>query len=126
MNIVEKGDPYSAQIRETVELVANDFKKDYKYGLSFQSKVGPRKWLTPDTESTIEELGKSGVKKILVVPIAFVSDHIETAHELNIEAREKAVESGIEEFIVCEGLNNSKLFIQALADLALTEFEKFA
>ncbi|MDP4236340.1 MAG: ferrochelatase, partial [Bacteroidota bacterium] len=125
LNIVERGDPYSTQIKETVELVIKDFKKDYPYHLSYQSKVGPREWLTPDTESTIEELGKSGVKKLLVVPISFVSDHIETSHELNIEAREEAEEVGIEDFIVSEGLNDSPLFIQTLADLAIKELEKF-
>ncbi len=125
INIVEKGDPYSIQIKETMELIMKDLKDTYRYGLSFQSKVGPREWLTPDTEATIEKLGHSGIKKLLVVPISFVSDHIETSHELDIEAREEAVEAGIEEFIVSEGLNDSALFIQTLADLAIKELEKF-
>ena len=125
LNIVERGDPYSGQIKETVELVMKDLNKAYPYSLSYQSKVGPREWLTPDTESTIEELGRNGIKKLLVVPVSFVSDHIETSHELDIEAREEAEKAGIEEFIVSEGLNNSPLFIEALADLAIKELEKF-
>jgi ferrochelatase len=96
----------------------------YAHSISYQSKVGPRKWLEPDTESTIEKLAESGIKKLLVVPIAFVSDHIETTHELDIEAREEAHEAGIEEFIVSEGLNSSPLFIEALADIASKELEK--
>jgi ferrochelatase len=121
MYIVEMGDPYSAQIQETVELVMNDFREQYRYSISYQSKVGPRKWLEPDTESTIKNLAESGVKKMLVVPISFVSDHIETSHELEIEAREEAHEAGITEFVVSEGLNSSPLFIETLGDIASKE-----
>ena len=124
MTIVKRGDPYSIQIQDTVELVMNKFRDSYQYTLSYQSKVGPREWLTPDTESTVKKLGESGIKKLLVVPISFVSDHIETSHELNIEAREEAEEAGITEFIVSEGLNDSPIFIQALAELAIKELEK--
>lgn len=124
LNIVEKGDPYSIQIKETVRLVLEELQNTRPYSLSYQSKVGPRKWLTPDTEATIEKLGEDGIKKLLVVPISFVSDHIETSHELDIEAREEAEEHGIEEFIVSEGLNDSPLFIQALTELAEAELEK--
>lgn len=125
MNIVEQGDPYSIQIRETVKLVMDGLKNTYPHSLSYQSKVGPREWLTPDTETTIMKLGDDGLKKLLVVPISFVSDHIETSHELDIEAREEAEEHGIEEFIVSEGLNDSPLFIKALTELASAELEKF-
>jgi ferrochelatase len=125
LDIVEKGDPYSIQIRETMELVMEKFRNDFPYKLSFQSKVGPKKWLEPDTEATIEELIKSGKKKLLIVPISFVSDHIETSHELNIEAREEAEELGVDEFIVSEGLNDSPLFIEALASIASEELRKF-
>jgi ferrochelatase len=123
LDIGEKGDPYSIQIRETMELVLEKF-RNYESSLSWQSKVGPRKWLEPDTEATIKELAKHGHKKLLVVPISFVSDHIETAHELAIEAREEALEHGVKEFIVSEGLNDSPLFIEALADIAIRELEK--
>src|SRR5205085_2086680 len=90
MNIVEKGDPYSNQIKETMDLVMDKFKNEFSHSLSWQSKVGPRKWLEPDTEATIKELAHQGKKKLLVVPISFVSDHIETSHELMIEGREEA------------------------------------
>jgi ferrochelatase len=125
LNIVEKGDPYSKQIKETVDLVMEKFKNDFQHSLSWQSKVGPRKWLEPDTEATIEVLAHQGKKKLLVVPISFVSDHIETAHELAIEAKEEALEHGVEEFIVSEGLNDSPLFIEMLANLAIAELNKF-
>jgi len=121
---VEQGDPYAPQIKQTVELVMDGFRDKFPYSISYQSKVGPRKWLEPDTESTIEKLGEGGLKKLLVVPIAFVSDHIETVHELDIEAREEAEEAGIEEFIVSEGLNNSPYFIDTLLDIAGKELEQ--
>jgi len=125
LDIVKKGDPYSVQIKETMEVVMDKFRNEFPYTLSFQSKVGPKKWLEPDTEETIEELANHGHKKLLVVPISFVSDHIETAHELNIEGREEAEKLGVEEFIVSEGLNESPLFIEALADIAAIELNKF-
>lgn len=125
MNIVEQGDPYSIQIKETVKLVMQELQNGFPHSLSYQSKVGPREWLAPDTETTIKKLGESGIKKLLVVPISFVSDHIETSHELNIEAREEAEECGIKEFIVSEGLNDSPVFIQALTELAAAELKKF-
>ncbi len=124
VDIVKEGDPYSTQIKETKDLVMEKYKNDFQHSLSYQSKVGPKEWLSPDTEATIEELAHHGKKKLLVVPISFVSDHIETIHELAIEAREEAVEHGVEEFIVSEGLNDSPLFIEALADIAIEELKK--
>ena len=68
---------------------------------------------------TIDWLAEEGVKRLLVVPISFVTDHIETLHEINIEAREQAEKQGIEEFHMTEGLNDSPHLIRALADLVL-------
>lgn len=121
VDIVKRGDPYSEQIRETMELVMSQRGRDKPYMLSFQSKVGPKKWLTPSTTNTIEELGQKGITDILVIPIAFVSDHIETLHELNIEERLTAERAGISNYHVMEGLNNHPLFIECLADIAIKE-----
>lgn len=123
VNLVERGDPYSHQIKKTMELIMTNRNQDHEYTLAFQSKVGPRKWLTPTTDDTIVKLISEGNKNILVVPIAFVSDHIETLHELNIESREIATHNGITQFEVCEGLNDSALFIKALTDISLEAFE---
>jgi ferrochelatase len=121
LDIVKRGDPYSEQIRETMELVMSQRGHDKNYSLSFQSKVGPKKWLTPSTTSTIAELGSIGITDLLIIPIAFVSDHIETLHELGIEARETAEQAGIKNFRVMKGLNDHPLFIECLADVALHE-----
>jgi protoporphyrin/coproporphyrin ferrochelatase len=123
MDMVQRGDPYSHQIQETVELVMERLGRSQEYKLSFQSKVGPKKWLKPSTHDTLIELGMKGVKNMLVVPIAFVSDHIETLHELEIEERRTAEAAGIENYRVMTGLNDHPLFIECLADVALQEIE---
>lgn len=121
VDMVERGDPYAHQIYETMEAVMDLRGRDLPYMLSFQSKVGPKKWLTPATEETIKKLAKEGNTHLLIVPIAFVSDHIETLHELDIEARHLANEVGVKEFIVSEGLNDHPLFIQTLGEIAIQE-----
>jgi ferrochelatase len=123
VDMVERGDPYAQQIRETMELVMSLRGHDKHYTLSFQSKVGPKQWLTPSTTSTIADLGRVGVTDVLVIPIAFVSDHIETLHELEIEERHTATKAGIKNYRIMTGLNDHPLFIECLADLALKEIE---
>lgn len=113
----EAGDPYSHQIEETVEAVMEARGKDYPHWLSYQSRVGPVKWIQPNTEEFLHVLRGYGVRHILVIPVAFVGDHIETSHEIDIEFREIAEEIGIESFYLTEGLNNMPLFIDTLADL---------
>jgi ferrochelatase len=117
VSYVKKGDPYSGQIKETIEAVMKLRNHSHDYHLCFQSKVGPAKWLEPSTPNKIKELSLKGKKHLLVIPISFVSDHVETAFELNIEYRHVADESGIENYVVMNGLNDSQLFIQALSDL---------
>jgi protoporphyrin/coproporphyrin ferrochelatase len=121
MKLVHKGDPYSHQIAKTVEsiLLRGGFKQPH--ALCYQSKVGPMKWLTPSTPDTIAELAAKGVKHMLLVPVAFTSDHLETLFELGIEYRRQANERGVEQYEVIEGLNDSPKFIEALAELV---FEK--
>lgn len=117
MKEVREGDPYSGQICETVSAVMDLRGHDLPHHLSFQSKVGPAKWLTPDTVERTKELAAEGVTTLVVVPIAFTADHIETLHELGIDLREEAEHAGIETFVVTKGLNTSPAYIAALADL---------
>lgn len=118
MKLVRQGDPYSNEIRKTVETVAKK-RGLAKYKLCWQSKVGPQKWLTPSTPDVIKETINEGYKNLLIVPIAFVSDHLETLFELGIEYRKEAMEAGAEKYIVTEGLNGSPKFINALKNLVL-------
>jgi len=124
MSLVEKGDPYPKQIEETVRLACELGAKQYPawprtHLLCYQSRVGPAKWLQPPLTATIERLGHEGVKEMLVVPISFVTEHIETLHEINIEAREEAEKLGIERFRMMPAVGDSPLFIAALKDLVL-------
>jgi len=124
ISLVEKGDPYPKQIEETVRLAVELGVKKYPgwprtHLLCYQSRVGPAKWLQPPLTETIERLGHEGVKEMLVVPISFVTEHIETLHEINIEAREEAKKLGIERFRMMPAVGDSSLFIAALKDRVL-------
>src|SRR5258708_17415195 len=124
MCLVEKGDPYAKQIEQTVYLSCEFGAKQYcgwprTHLLCYQSRVGPAKWLQPTLTGTIERLGHENVKEMLVVPISFVTEHIETLHEINIEAREEAEKLGIERFRMMPAVGDSPLFIEALKDLVL-------
>jgi ferrochelatase len=124
MSLVEKGDPYPNQVEATVRLVCEEGAKRFAnwprtHLLCYQSRVGPAKWLQPPLTGTIERLGHEGVKEMLVVPISFVTEHIETLHEINIEARIEARKFGIETFRMMPAVGDSPLFIGALKDLVL-------
>jgi ferrochelatase len=124
MSLVKKGDPYPKQIEETVRLTCEQGAKEFPgwprtHLLCYQSRVGPAKWLQPPLTGTIERLGHEGVKEMLVVPISFVTEHIETLHEINIEAREEAGKFGIETFRMMPAVGDSPLFIATLRDLVL-------
>jgi ferrochelatase len=124
MSLVEKGDPYPKQIEETVRLVCKAGSGRYPewprtHLLCYQSRVGPAKWLQPALTGTIERLGHEGVKEMLIVPISFVTEHIETLHEINIEAREEAKKVGISKFRMMPAVGDSPLFIGALKELVL-------
>ncbi|MBN1301511.1 MAG: ferrochelatase [Melioribacteraceae bacterium] len=119
LSLVRKGDPYSAQIKQTVEAVMKARNYSHEHHLCYQSKVGPVKWLEPATDDMIKELAARGKKHLLIVPISFVSDHVETSFELDIEYRHVADEVNIENYIVMEGLNDSPLFIKALKELTV-------
>ena len=114
---IEKGDPYLRHIEETVRLVCEKLGRAYPAHLSFQSKVGPVKWLEPATDQKIRELAAAGVQQLLTIPIAFVSDHIETLYELDILYKKLAAEVGIPHYARVPALNTRPDFISAMADL---------
>jgi ferrochelatase len=119
LSILERGDPYQRQMEETVQSVMARGKWWHPHILCYQSKVGPAKWLQPSLNETVERLASKGVRHLLVIPIAFVTDHIETLHEINIEARHKAESLGITQFEMMNGLNDHPKLIEALADEVL-------
>jgi len=119
MALVEKGDPYPQHIQSTVQMVCEMGAWPNPHALCFQSRVGPQKWLQPSLTATLEDLARDGVRRMLVVPISFLTEHIETLHEINIEAREQAESLGVHDFHMMPALNDSPLLIRALADLVL-------
>ena len=118
-SLERKGDPYSGQIRKTIDSVmkARDF--SHEHHICFQSKVGPMKWLEPSTDEMIMKLAAGNKKQLLIIPISFVSDQLETLFELNIEYRAVAERAGIDNYVVMQGLNDSDIFISALRDITL-------
>jgi len=114
---INEGDPYLDQIKETVGSVMNRLGEDRPHSLSFQSKVGPVKWLRPSTDETIRKLASEGVSQVLLVPVSFVSEHIETLYELDILYRHVAEEVGIAHYRRVPALNCRTDFIEALATL---------
>jgi protoporphyrin/coproporphyrin ferrochelatase len=126
--VVEKGDPYQRQIEETVELLMKRGGWQNRHRLCYQSKVGASRWLQPSLHKTLRELKAERVREVCLVPISFVSDHVETLGEIDHEARKEAYELGITRFEMTEGLNNSPTFIAALADLvkSAVKFDQYA
>lgn len=117
--VIAKGDPYQWQIEHTVSLVMNRGDWTNRHRLCYQSKVGASKWLQPSLHRTLKDLAAEHVREVCVVPISFVSDHVETLGEIDHEAREEARRLGISQFEMSNGLNDSPKFIQALSEMVL-------
>jgi ferrochelatase len=115
--VIERGDPYQRQIERTVDLVWERGDWPAHRHICYQSKVGASKWLRPSMHETVKNLAAAGSRHVLVAPISFVSDHVETLHEIDIEHREQARGLGIEDFRMMPGLNDSPAFIAALAGI---------
>ncbi|KAJ1639570.1 ferrochelatase [Pavlovales sp. CCMP2436] len=120
--VTELGDPYQAQTEATVNLVMAQLREwgyTNDHNLAYQSRVGPVQWLQPYTDVMIPELCERGVKKLCVVPVSFVSEHIETLEEIDCEYKELALESGIEQWARVPALGLDVRFIDALADAVI-------
>jgi ferrochelatase len=117
MSIIAKGDPYQRQIEETVKLLMERGGWRNSHRLCYQSKVGASKWLQPSLHRTLRNLAAEKAREVCIVPVAFVSDHVETLGEINHEAREEARRLGFAQFEMSAGLNDSPKFIAALGQL---------
>lgn len=114
--IIDKGDPYKDQIEKSVSLIMENFKNDYM--ISYQSKVGPVRWLEPPTDKTIENLAKKGIRKLCLIPISFVSEHSETLYEMDYLYKNMAREFGIKDFKRVPTLQTNPIFISLLKTLS--------
>jgi len=117
--VIEKGDPYQRQIEDTVQLLVHRGGWSNRHRLCYQSKVGASKWLQPSLYRTLHDLAAEYAREVCVVPVAFVSDHVETLGEIDHEAREEVRRLGIAQFEMSAGLNDSPKFIQALGQIVL-------
>ncbi len=118
--IVDAGDPYEQHIRATYDGLCARLNWPHTT-LCYQSRVGPLKWLQPYTKDVIPAKGAAGARQMLVYPIAFVSDHIETLYELGVEYKELAQHAGIEQYRVVPALNDHPRLINALQQLVLNQ-----
>lgn len=117
VSFVERGDPYPDHIRRSVSAVLEQLAWDGPAHIGWQSKVGPATWLTPSTPTVLERVGAQGGKRVCMVPISFVSEHIETLYEIDVEYREEAEQHGIVHYGRAPALGVSPAFIDALASL---------
>lgn len=115
---IDEGDPYLDEIKRTVGALAARFPEFGSSRLSFQSRAGPVKWIGPDTDEVIEEMAAEGIRDVVVVPVSFVSDHVETLYEVDLLYGDKARAAGISGWRRAPALNASPRFLDALADLA--------
>lgn len=113
--IIRSGDPYQWQVEETVKYIVKNLQEDVDYIVCYQSKVGPLKWIGPSTEEEIERAIQDEVS-IVIVPIAFVSDHSETLMELDIEYKELFEKKSKLSYIRVPALNDNDNFIKSLVD----------
>ncbi|XP_071733320.1 ferrochelatase-2, chloroplastic-like [Rutidosis leptorrhynchoides] len=120
--VVNAGDPYKDQMEECIYLIMQELKArgiDNKHRLAYQSRVGPVQWLKPYTDEVLVELGQEGVKSLLAVPVSFVSEHIETLEEIDMEYKELAQSSGIKNWGRVPALGCTSSFIADLADAVI-------
>jgi len=113
--VEKKKDPYPRHVDLTVAAIQAALAGRYRSRIGYQSKVGPLPWLTPSTGDVLKELAADGVKQVVVVPVAFVSDHVETLYECRLLYGEEAAKLGIPHYVVTEGLNDHPEFIRSLA-----------
>ena len=114
---IKRGDPYLDDIRITVEAVSRRLALGARTRLCFQSRVGPQRWLQPSTDAMLDGLAAAGEKAVVVVPVAFTGEHIETLQEIDILYKERAQKAGIVHFARARTVGCHPAFIAALADL---------
>ena len=118
---IKKGDPYQWQVEQSVDKIVESLNiKNLDWVLSYQSRVGPLKWIGPSTDNIIIENSKLG-KSIVLVPIAFVSEHSETLVELDIEYKELADKNGCKNYLRVPALGTNENYIKAMSNLIINK-----
>jgi len=120
---VDRGDPYVAHVEATRQGILRRLAVPNRHELAYQSRTGPVEWIGPGTEQMIAQLADEGVRELLVIPLSFVSDHIETLYEVDMLFAEEARHRGIVEYRRPAALNTHPVFIEALARLVERHLE---
>jgi len=117
-----QGDPYLAQTEETVQLLVRgaDTPVRAPYSLAFQSKLGPIKWHGPLLEEELEALAKKGIEQLIVFPVSFAAENLETRFDLDLEFKQKCLQAGIKKFIRIPCPGSSEIYLNALAELVMS------
>ena len=116
--VEKRKDPYPRQVEECCALIDARLGRRFRSRLGYQSKLGPVAWLGPSTGEVLAELAKEGARQVVVCPVAFVSDHVETLYEIRMLFADEARALGIPHYVAADGLNDHPDFIQALADVS--------
>jgi ferrochelatase len=119
--VTKEGDPYAREIEASVAAIDAALGNRSPSSLAYQSKLGPVEWLGPPTLGALGELARRRTEQVLVIPIAFVSDHVETLYEIDQLFADEARRVGIPHFRRATGLNDRPTFLRALADVAASE-----
>ncbi len=117
VSFIEEGDPYVEQLQQTIKAIEKQIKISGE--LCYQSRSGPVTWLSPSTPEMLETLAAKGCKNVLMVPISFVSDHVETLYEIDMLYRDQARNLGLK-LVSSESLNCDPIFIEGLRKLVLS------
>lgn len=117
LKVVERGDTYPGEVAMTVGRVMETLNHSNAYRIVWQSKVGPLQWLAPQTDAAIRGFVTRGKKNLLLVPVAFTSDHIETLYEMDLEYIEELGAEVGGNLHRAASLNDSPIFVEALADI---------
>jgi protoporphyrin/coproporphyrin ferrochelatase len=117
MSYIRGGDPYLSHVQRSVKAVTAVLDHPGPIHISFQSRLGPQKWLEPSSDKLIDRLGKEGARAICVVPIAFVSEHVETLNEIDIQYAELARRAGVKEFYRASTIKCHPSYIMCLANI---------
>jgi ferrochelatase len=126
VSYIDKGDPYLDHVRRTMAATLATLRHPGPTHLSFQSRLGPQVWLKPSTDELLKELGAAGARAVCIVPVAFVTEHVETLNEIDIQYREIAAASGLKEFGRACAVKCHPEYVRALADLAENALAKIA
>ena len=123
-SVIDKGDPYLLQIEATVKGVVSRLAPGQPHSLAFQSRATRAKWLSPSTEEALTRLVQEGVTDVAVVPVAFLTDHVETLYELDMLIRDHALAAGLKGYHRVGALNESPALIEALATVVQRALSK--